>query len=44
MESQNIRIRLRAFDHRVLDGAPISMFLAELRDRIENPAILILSD
>jgi pyruvate dehydrogenase E2 component (dihydrolipoamide acetyltransferase)/2-oxoglutarate dehydrogenase E2 component (dihydrolipoamide succinyltransferase) len=32
------------FDHRVLDGAPVSMFLAELRDRIENPAILILGD
>lgn len=31
------------FDHRVLDGAPVSMFLAELRDRVENPAILILS-
>jgi pyruvate/2-oxoglutarate dehydrogenase complex dihydrolipoamide acyltransferase (E2) component len=32
------------FDHRVLDGAPVSMFLAELRDRIENPALLILSE
>lgn len=31
------------FDHRVLDGAPVSVFLAELRDRIENPAMLILS-
>jgi pyruvate dehydrogenase E2 component (dihydrolipoamide acetyltransferase) len=31
------------FDHRVLDGAPVSAFMAELRDRIENPAILILS-
>ncbi len=32
------------FDHRVLDGAPVSTFLAELKDRIENPAILILSE
>jgi len=32
------------FDHRVLDGAPASQFMAELRDRIENPAILILSE
>lgn len=32
------------FDHRVLDGAPLSTFLAELKDRIENPAILILSE
>ena len=32
------------FDHRVLDGAPVSTFLAGLRDRIENPAILILSE
>ena len=32
------------FDHRVLDGAPVSAFMAELRDRIENPAILILSE
>jgi pyruvate dehydrogenase E2 component (dihydrolipoamide acetyltransferase)/2-oxoglutarate dehydrogenase E2 component (dihydrolipoamide succinyltransferase) len=32
------------FDHRVLDGAPASQFMTELRDRIENPAILILSD
>jgi pyruvate dehydrogenase E2 component (dihydrolipoamide acetyltransferase)/2-oxoglutarate dehydrogenase E2 component (dihydrolipoamide succinyltransferase) len=32
------------FDHRVLDGAPVSVFLAELRDRIENPALLILSE
>jgi len=32
------------FDHRVLDGAPVSVFLAELRDRVENPAILILSE
>jgi pyruvate dehydrogenase E2 component (dihydrolipoamide acetyltransferase)/2-oxoglutarate dehydrogenase E2 component (dihydrolipoamide succinyltransferase) len=32
------------FDHRVLDGAPVSTFLAELKDRVENPAILILSD
>ncbi len=31
------------FDHRVLDGAPVSVFMAELKDRIENPAILILS-
>ena len=26
------------FDQRVLDGAPVSTFLAELKDRIENPA------
>jgi pyruvate dehydrogenase E2 component (dihydrolipoamide acetyltransferase)/2-oxoglutarate dehydrogenase E2 component (dihydrolipoamide succinyltransferase) len=32
------------FDHRVLDGAPVSAFMAELRDRIENPALLILSE
>ncbi|MGW8321852.1 MAG: 2-oxo acid dehydrogenase subunit E2, partial [Thermodesulfobacteriota bacterium] len=32
------------FDHRVLDGAPASLFMTELRDRIENPAILILSE
>jgi pyruvate dehydrogenase E2 component (dihydrolipoamide acetyltransferase)/2-oxoglutarate dehydrogenase E2 component (dihydrolipoamide succinyltransferase) len=32
------------FDHRVLDGAPASAFMTELRDRIENPAILILSE
>lgn len=32
------------FDHRVLDGAPVSVFMGELRDRIENPAILILSE
>ncbi len=32
------------FDHRVLDGAPVSKFLGELRDRIENPALLILSE
>lgn len=31
------------FDHRVLDGAPVSIFLAELRDRIESPGLLILS-
>ncbi len=32
------------FDHRVLDGAPASAFIAELKDLIENPAILILSE
>jgi pyruvate dehydrogenase E2 component (dihydrolipoamide acetyltransferase)/2-oxoglutarate dehydrogenase E2 component (dihydrolipoamide succinyltransferase) len=32
------------FDHRVLDGAPASTFMAELKERIENPAILILSE
>ena len=32
------------FDHRVLDGAPVSMFLGELRDKVENPALLILSE
>ncbi|MEW6442766.1 MAG: dihydrolipoamide acetyltransferase family protein [bacterium] len=30
------------FDHRVLDGAPVAMFLERLRDLIENPATLIV--
>lgn len=32
------------FDHRVLDGAPVSAFLAELRDRVEHPSLLILCE
>ena len=30
------------FDHRVLDGAPVAVFLERLRDLIQNPATLIV--
>ena len=29
------------FDHRVIDGAPCARFLAELRNQIENPELLL---
>ncbi len=30
------------FDHRVLDGAPVTIFMERLRDLIQNPATLIV--
>ena len=42
MQNQNIRIRLKAFDHRILDGAPAARFLQTLVRLIENPSPWLL--
>ena len=36
MQSQNIRIRLKAFDHRILDGAEGGAFLSAVKQRLED--------
>ena len=41
METQNIRIRLKAFDHRVLDGEGAGRFTATLKRFVEQPLELM---
>ena len=36
MQSQNIRIRLKAFDHRILDGAGANGFLQAVRLKLQS--------
>ena len=41
MDSQNIRIRLRAYDHRVLDGKEAVTFLVRVKELLESPDQLL---
>ena len=41
MEAQNIRIRLKAFDHRVLDGREAAGFLADIAAVLERPSLAL---
>ena len=40
MENQNIRIRLKAFDHRVLDGGAAGRLLKRITELLQSPGEL----
>ena len=44
MQGQNIRIRLKAFDHRILDGAVAAAFCNAVMRHLQNPAVLLLPE
>jgi pyruvate dehydrogenase E2 component (dihydrolipoamide acetyltransferase)/2-oxoglutarate dehydrogenase E2 component (dihydrolipoamide succinyltransferase) len=41
MQNQRIRIRLKAFDHRLIDGALAGRFRSRLRELLEQPALML---
>ena len=38
MAKQRIRIRLKAYDHRLIDGADAARFLVAVKNRLEDGA------
>ena len=42
MLRERIRIRLKAYDHRILDGREAVLFLVAIKDAIEDPTRLLL--
>ena len=40
--NQNIRIRLKAFDHRLIDGREAVQFLVRVKECVENPERMLL--
>ena len=43
MQGQNIRIRLKAYDHRLLDGKDAVGFLICIKEQLESPQKLLLN-
>ncbi len=41
-EGLKIRIRLKAYDHRLIDGKEAVSFLVTIKDLVEDPALLLL--
>ena len=42
MADQKIRIRLKAYDHRLIDGKEAVSFLVTIKNLLEDPARLLL--
>jgi len=42
MATQNIRIRLRSYDHRLIDGREAAPVLVAIKNAIEDPTRLLI--
>ena len=42
MANQNIRIRLKAFDHRLIDGKDSVSFLVRVKEFLEDPYRMLI--